>query len=74
MRELAMQVPVPDLPELGMPYTWGTGKHWYVRLEQGTYWFTVGGLKLCEPASKHRTDAEQFRYATTLKFTGYTDA
>lgn len=74
MKVIDIKVPTPDLPELGLPYTWGTGRHWYVRLEKATYWFTTGGLKVCEPASTHRTDAEEFRYATTIRFTDYKDA
>lgn len=74
MKELIMKVPDMNLPQKGMPYTWGSGMNWYVRLDSGTHWYTEKGLESVEPTLDHHTDAEDFRYATTIRFTDYTDA
>lgn len=74
MRTIELQVDPLGLPALGIPYSWGSGHNWYVRLETGTYWFDTDGIKPAIPTPDHSPTMEDFRYAKTIRFTDYTDA
>lgn len=58
------------LPVEGVPYTWGSGQHWYVRLASGVYHFHGRGLRPCNPVS-HTVDMSDFRYAKSIGFSDY---
>lgn len=63
-----------SLPTMGVPYTWGTGVNFYVRVDEkvticlnNSFAFNKVTLVPEDPANVHTTDMPNFAYAASLE-------